>query len=67
MTGYTFVPAIVSKGATSTDGEHFHVCRFVLARIAAWRVTPWPVRVAIRLRVYTCQCGKAHIVEEVAP
>lgn len=43
--------------------EYLHRCLFKLDRMAAWRLTPYPVRLAIRLRVYVCGCGKTHLVE----
>ena len=43
--------------------EYLHRCHFKLERITAWRVTPFPVRLAIRLRVFSCGCGKTHMIE----
>lgn len=54
---------LVKRFGTTHDGEHYHRCYFKLERIAAWRITPYPVHMAIRLRVFACGCGKTFLTE----
>lgn len=44
-------------------GHIAHACRYVLQDIPAYRITPGPVRMAIKLRVYVCKCGRVHAVD----